>query len=87
MNKIGRRHHMATRLTSASERARYGEEWQSDIRSSDPAGESAERIKRERHRLNRATPASGIARVVALPLPRRLLASVRRQAPGRCPGY
>lgn len=46
MNKIERRLQRATRLTPASDRARYGEEWQSDMRSAESAGVSADRISR-----------------------------------------
>lgn len=46
MNKIERRLQRATRLTPASERARYGEEWRSDVQSADSAGASADRISR-----------------------------------------
>lgn len=46
MNKIERRLQRATRLTPASERARYGEEWRSDVQSAASAGASADRISR-----------------------------------------
>ncbi|MET4096946.1 hypothetical protein [Arthrobacter sp. UYCu712] len=46
MIKIERRLQRATRLTPASERARYGEEWRSNVQSADSAGASADRISR-----------------------------------------
>lgn len=46
MNKIERRLQRAARLTPASERARYGEEWRADVQSADSAGASADRISR-----------------------------------------
>lgn len=46
MNKIERRLRRATRLTPASERARYGEEWRSDIQSAKGVGGDADRVSR-----------------------------------------
>ncbi|SDL58327.1 hypothetical protein SAMN04487916_1111 [Arthrobacter sp. ov407] len=46
MTKIKRRLQRVTRLTPASDRARYGEEWQGDIEAADTAGANADRISR-----------------------------------------